>query len=261
MALTIEKQFPKMLDLGSSATYSLSNKSWRARSNISGKIFQQRSVIKHVSKCGRYTQWRRNTTRVMTRITSKDSDVVDWFDGTAVQGVNQGVTPDKVVKIGFDSGRVISNNSWRSRSNISGRIFQERCVDERYGRIYYTSRFDINRITLDDENVVDWLTEENTFNPAAIITRKHELDASTYYHEETRFGVGKGNVKDRRPMCMGIDAPCEAIGWKGREHYTDEEFFAWKKPKGLKIKDMERLDYNVYNRIVKQRVKERPLPM
>lgn len=260
MELTIEKQFPKMRDPGSSATYFLSNKSWRTRSGISGKIFQERSVFSHTSRCGKYTQWRRNTTRVMTRITTKDKDVVDWFDGGLVQGVKPAVKRGNA--IGLDSGRLIPTRSWRYWSSISGKIFRERCVSERFdGRIYAPSRFELNRLTLDDANVVDWLTEENTFNPAAIKVRKQVLDTSTYHHEETRFGVGKGNVKDRRPQVFGIDMPCEAIGWKGREYYTDEEFLAWKKPRGLKVKDMERLDYNVYNRICKHRSMEQSVPM
>jgi len=260
MALTIEQLFPDMRDVGSSATYFLPRSSWRARAGISGKIFQERSVFKHVSSCGKYTQWRRNTTRVMTRITVKDQDVVDWIDGGEVKVVKPAGKHVKVV--GLESGRIIANDSWRTRSVISGKIFQERCVEQRYGRVYAPTRFEVNRLTLDDANVVDWLTQENTFNPAAIKTmKKNEMDLSTYAHEETRFGVGRGNVKDRRPMTFGIDAPCEAIGWKGREYYTDEEFFAWKKPTGLKVKDMARLDYNVYNRICKYRKMERPVPM
>jgi hypothetical protein len=252
MELTIEKQFPKMRDLGSGATYFLSNKSWRTRSKISGKIFQERSVFSHTSPCGRYTQCRRNTTRIMTRITTKDEDVVDWFS----------VEMPSIVEPAVNSGRIVPSRSWRSRSKISGKIFQERRVVKRNGHYYFPARLNPQYLTIDDTNVVDWLTEENTFNPAAItVLMRQEIDTSTYHHEERRFGIGKGNVKDRRPMCMGIDMPCEAIGWKGREYYTDEGFFAWKKPKGLKVKDMARLDYNLYNRICKHRILERSVPM
>jgi len=264
MELTIEKQFPKMCDPGSSATYFLSNKSWRTRSGISGKIFQERSVIRHVTRCGKYTSYRRNTTRIRTRFTNDHEDVVDWLDEAVIQAVIQGVKPKGKDKANtfLDSGRIIPVTSWRSRSNVSGKIFQERRVEERYGRPYAPSRFDHNRLTLDDESAVDWFTEENTFNPAAIkVILKQKLDTSTYYHEETRIGVGKGGVKDRRPPRMGIDMPCEEIGWKGREYYTDEEFFAWKKPKGLKVKDMARVDYNLYNRICKHRSMEQSVPM
>jgi hypothetical protein len=186
------------------------------------------------------------------------------LDEAVIQAVIQGVKPKDKDKANtfLDWGRIIPVTSWRSRSNVSGKIFQERRVEERYGRPYAPSRFDHNRLTLDDESAVDWFTEENTFNPAAIkVILKQKLDTSTYYHEGSRIGVGKGGVKDRRAPHMGIDMPCEAIGWKGRESYTDEEFFAWKKPKDVKLKELDRVDYNVYNRICKYRVREQPVPM
>jgi len=254
--MDITKQFPKMLErVGGGAPLLIPKKSWRLRESITGKIFQERCVIYGAPGP------RRRATRVKTRrIVNEDIDVVDWITGQKqARGKRvQGVRYTEKCKT-----YVIPHTSWRRTHTISGKIFQERCVEERNGLKYSTNRHKSAQITLDDDNVVDWFTEENVFNPKAIKVQSggvQEIDITTYVHEEVQIGVGHGGVKNRRPKCMGIDAPCEAINWKGREYYTDEEFFKWKKPKGIKIKELARVDFNTYQRVMKVIALERDVP-
>jgi hypothetical protein len=260
--MDIEKQFPTMLHrkgVGGSAYY-IPNKSWRVSARLSGKIFQERCVVQPNE---RVPQFRRITTRVKTRpISVGDSSVVDWFTGKEFVVATQ---PDASTHYTTNqtSMYILSNRSWRLSARISGKIFQERCIYEMGSRLSIRPRVVVSQITLDDERVVNYLEEENTFNPSAIQmfpTSKQEIDITKYYHEERAVGIGSGNVKDRRPKITGIDMVCDAIGWQGRKHYTDDQFFRWKKPATLKAKEMKREDFNVYQRILRIQREQRPLP-
>ena len=259
--MDIAKQFPTMIQRegGGGMAFYISAKSWRGSPRISGKIFQDRCVVQPTE---RVTKCRRNTTRIKTRpITSGDSSVVDWFTGKACVATKRDAPNHYTTN--QTNLYTLSNKSWRVSVRVSGKIFRERCIDESCGRLSIRPRVVVSQITLDDERVVNYLEEENTFNPSAIYvfpSSKQEIDITKYYHEERTVGIGSGNVKDRRPRITGIDMACDAIGWKGREHYTDEQFFRWKKPATLKAKDMTREDFNVYQRILKTMREQRPLP-